>query len=97
MRQQRTSTRRPCKRLLTCHACKPPAPAEYKTGETFWSATDTVRTTNGLEGPGMYVVLSGVIRRVHHRPDGTKKVGGRGLSLRGFQKAGGGRGPVGRA
>lgn len=52
-----------------------PHHSEYKTGETFWSATDAVHASDGLEGPGMYVVLSGVIRRVHHRPDGTKKVG----------------------
>ncbi|PRW32594.1 Sodium hydrogen exchanger 7 [Chlorella sorokiniana] len=46
---------------------------EYKTGETFWCASEAVHASGGLEGPGMYVVLSGVIRRVHHRPDGTKK------------------------
>jgi hypothetical protein len=34
-----------------------------------------VRRSGGEAGPGAFVVLSGVIRRVHQQPDGTTKVG----------------------
>lgn len=64
-----TPTQQPSPACPSTHPC-----AEYKTGETFWLASDAVHSSGGLEGPGMFVVLSGVIRRVHHRPDGTKKV-----------------------
>lgn len=67
-----TPTQQPVHAHPACPSTHPCA--EYKTGETFWSASDAVHSSGGLEGPGMYVVLSGVIRRVHHRPDGTKKV-----------------------
>ena len=49
--------------------------AEYRTGEAFWAGSDLVRRSGGEAGPGAFVVLSGVIRRVHQLPDGTTKVG----------------------
>jgi hypothetical protein len=52
-----------------------PDAAEYRTGEAFWAGSDLVRGSGGEAGPGVYVVLSGVIRRVHQLPDGTAKVG----------------------
>lgn len=56
-----------------------PAPcAEYKTGVAFWSSSD-LPSVSGLEaGPGAFVVLSGVVRRIHTRPDGTVQVGASG-------------------
>lgn len=39
-----------------------------------WSATDEVRQSGGEGGPGAFVVLSGVVKRVYVRPDGSKKV-----------------------
>ena len=52
-----------------------PDAAEYRTGEAFWEGSDLVRGSGGEAGPGVFVVLSGVIRRVHQLPDGTAKVG----------------------
>ena len=63
--------------LLPCLSSLPPRP-EYKTGETFWAGTDVVARSGGESGPGAFVVLSGVIRRVHVGPDGTKRVRGEG-------------------
>ncbi len=40
----------------------------------MWSATDEVWQSGGDSGPGAFVVLSGVVKRVYVRPDGSKKV-----------------------
>ncbi|KAL4855761.1 Sodium/hydrogen exchanger 8 [Chlorella vulgaris] len=46
---------------------------EQKTGVAFWSSSN-LPAVSGLEsGPGVYVVLSGVIRRLHQHLDGTVK------------------------
>lgn len=43
-------------------------------GVAFWSSSN-LPAVSGLEsGPGVYVVLSGVIRRLHQHLDGTVKV-----------------------
>ncbi|KAL4855765.1 Sodium/hydrogen exchanger 7 [Chlorella vulgaris] len=46
---------------------------EQKAGVAFWSSSN-LPAVSGLEsGPGVYVVLSGVIRRLHQHLDGTVK------------------------
>ncbi|KAI3423997.1 hypothetical protein D9Q98_009830 [Chlorella vulgaris] len=46
---------------------------EQKMGVAFWSSSN-LPAVSGLEsGPGVYVVLSGVIRRLHQHLDGTVK------------------------
>lgn len=46
---------------------------EFRKGQCIWTATDLVRRTGGIQGPGGFVVLSGVVKRVHIRPDGARK------------------------
>jgi hypothetical protein len=46
---------------------------EFRRGQCIWTATDLVRKTQGAQGPGGFVVLSGVVKRVHIRPDGGRK------------------------
>ena len=46
---------------------------EFRRGQCIWTATDLVRKTDGAEGPGGFVILSGVVKRVHIRPDGGRK------------------------
>ena len=58
-----------------CVCCESTAVAtEYRTGEAFWAGSDLVLCSGGEAGPGVFVVLSGVIRRMHQLPDGTTKV-----------------------
>lgn len=52
----------------------PGTPADMRTGVAFWASSDLPEVSQGEAGPGCYVVLSGVIRRIHQRPDGTTKV-----------------------
>lgn len=56
----------------------PPISAEFPNGKVFWAASDLPAKTSLREGPGGYVVLSGVIKRILTLPDGTKKVLARG-------------------
>lgn len=60
-------------RSLTTYA-SPVGPSECKTGVAFWASSDLPALSGGEAGPGVYVVLSGVIRRLHQRADGTSKV-----------------------
>lgn len=46
---------------------------EFRSGQCIWSASNLVKKTDGMQGPGGFVVLSGVVKRVYIRPDGTKK------------------------
>jgi hypothetical protein len=46
---------------------------EFRRGQCIWTATDLVRRTQGAQGPGGFVVLSGVVKRIHIRPDGGRK------------------------
>ena len=45
---------------------------EYRTGQTFWESTDRVAASRRLEGPGAFVVLSGVVKQVHYAPGGKR-------------------------
>ncbi|GAB4813268.1 hypothetical protein N2152v2_000314 [Parachlorella kessleri] len=45
----------------------------YHSGLVVWNATDLVARTGGEQGPGVLVVLSGVLKRLFIGPDGTKK------------------------
>lgn len=46
---------------------------EFRSGQVIWTATDLVRRTACAQGPGAFVVLSGVVKRVYIRPDGTRR------------------------
>jgi len=46
---------------------------EFRSGQCIWTASNLVRQTNGYQGPGGFVVLSGVVKRVYIRPDGIRK------------------------
>lgn len=46
---------------------------EWKPGETFWNATWDVMESEGQLGPGSYVVLSGIVRRIYRDNQGLIK------------------------
>lgn len=46
---------------------------EFRKGQCIWTASDIVRRTNGSQGPGGFVVLSGVVKRLYIRTDGGRK------------------------
>ena len=44
---------------------------EIRPGSCFWKATDIVRKSFGEDGPGSYVILSGIVRRIYQDERGT--------------------------
>lgn len=46
---------------------------EFGRGVCIWNASDLVRKSGGILGPGGFVVLSGVVKRIYIRPNGERK------------------------
>ncbi|KAL6780791.1 hypothetical protein ACKKBF_B11690 [Auxenochlorella protothecoides x Auxenochlorella symbiontica] len=46
---------------------------EFATGEAFWASSDVVADSGRREGPGAFMVLSGVVKQIHVAPDGTRR------------------------